>query len=81
MKGHLYNTQAQVFRHTFQAPENICKLFSAFEDFPSYASNPGLNHMNDSISLLYRALKANAEFRQLFADHVHAMLLFPDPLQ
>jgi hypothetical protein len=44
---------------------------TAFEDFPSWSSTPGLNHFNDPISYLYRALKANAEFRRLFADHVH----------
>jgi hypothetical protein len=44
---------------------------TAFENFPSWSSTPGLNHFNDPISYLYRALKANAEFRLLFADHVH----------
>jgi hypothetical protein len=44
---------------------------TAFEDFPTWSSNPGLNHMSDPISRLYRALKANAGFRQLFADRVH----------
>ncbi len=44
---------------------------TAFEDFPTWAGTPGLNHMNDPISDLYRALADNAEFRQLFGDHVH----------
>jgi len=44
---------------------------TAFEDFPTWSSTPGLNHMSDPISRLYRALKANAGFRQLFADRVH----------
>jgi len=44
---------------------------TAFEDFPTWSSNPGLNHMTDPVSRLYRALKANAGFRQLFADRVH----------
>jgi hypothetical protein len=44
---------------------------TAFEDFPSWSSYAGLNHYNDPICYLYRALKANAEFRRLFADHVH----------
>ena len=44
---------------------------TAFEDFPTWSSNPGLNHMTDPVSRMYRALKANPHFRQLFADHVH----------
>ncbi len=44
---------------------------TAFEDFPNWSSTPGLNYMNDPISRLYRALKANAGFRQLFADRIH----------
>ncbi|MFC1604395.1 chitobiase/beta-hexosaminidase C-terminal domain-containing protein [Planctomycetota bacterium] len=44
---------------------------TAFEDFPTWSSTPGLNHMSDPVSRLYRALKANAGFRQLFADRVH----------
>ncbi|MBN1764286.1 MAG: lamin tail domain-containing protein, partial [Sedimentisphaerales bacterium] len=44
---------------------------TAFEDFPTWSGTAGLNHMNDPISQLYRALKANPEFVQLFADHVH----------
>jgi hypothetical protein len=44
---------------------------TAFEDFPTWSSTPGLNHISDPVSRLYRALKANAGFRQLFADRVH----------
>ena len=45
--------------------------WTAFEEFPTWSSTPGLNHMTDPVSRLYRALKANAGFRQLFADRVH----------
>jgi hypothetical protein len=44
---------------------------TAFEDFPTWSSTPGLNHMSEPASRLYRALKANAGFRQLFADRIH----------
>jgi hypothetical protein len=44
---------------------------TAFEDFPTWSSTPGLNHMSDPVSRLYRALKTNAGFRQLFADRIH----------
>jgi len=44
---------------------------TAFEDFPTWSSTPGLNHISDPVSRMYRALKANAGFRQLFADRVH----------
>jgi len=45
---------------------------TAFEDFPSWTSPTGLNHLSwDALCKLYRALKANAEFRQLFADRIH----------
>jgi len=45
---------------------------NAFTDMPWYGSSGGgLNNLNDPISQLYRALKANPEFKQLFADHVH----------
>ncbi len=44
---------------------------TAFEDFPNWSSTPGLNHMSDPVSRLYRALKANSGFRQLFADRIH----------
>ncbi|MCJ7778458.1 MAG: hypothetical protein MUP16_09110, partial [Sedimentisphaerales bacterium] len=45
---------------------------TAFEDFPNWTSPNGLNHLTwDPIARLYRALKANADFRQLFADRIH----------
>ena len=44
---------------------------TAFEDFPTWSSTPGLNHISDPVSRMYRALKANAGFRQLFADRIH----------
>ena len=45
---------------------------NAFEDLPNWTSPTGLNHLTgDSISLIYRALKANPEFKQLFADRIH----------
>ena len=43
---------------------------TAFEDFPNWSSTPGLNHMSDPVSRMYRALKANTYFRQLFADRI-----------
>lgn len=53
---------------------NNCEYCSktAFENFPSWASPTGLNHLSwDPLSQIYRALKANPEFRQLFADRIH----------
>jgi len=45
---------------------------TAFEYFPNWTSPTGLNHLTwDPIARLYRALKANADFRQLFADRIH----------
>ncbi|MGD0078777.1 MAG: FN3 associated domain-containing protein [Sedimentisphaerales bacterium] len=45
---------------------------NAFEDLPTWTSPTGLNHLSwDPISILYRALKANPEFKQLFADRLH----------
>ncbi len=45
---------------------------TAFDDFPSWMSEGqrGLNYMNDPVCQLYRALKANTDFRQLFADRI-----------
>ena len=40
-----------------------------FDDFPSWAGSPkGLNGNNTQLSWIYRALKANEEFRVLFGD-------------
>jgi len=47
---------------------------TAFNYFPSWWtwSPAGLNNIDDgSICTLYRALKPNADFRQLFADRIH----------
>jgi hypothetical protein len=45
---------------------------NAFDDMPTYGSYPkGLNNLPDSIPRFYRALKANPEFKQLFADRIH----------
>jgi hypothetical protein len=45
---------------------------NAFEDLPNWTSPTGLNHLSwDYISQLYRALKANPDFQQLFADRIH----------
>ncbi|MGA2092876.1 MAG: lamin tail domain-containing protein, partial [Sedimentisphaerales bacterium] len=45
---------------------------TAFEDFPTWTSPTGLNHLSwDATSIIYRALKANPDFRQLFADRIH----------
>jgi hypothetical protein len=46
---------------------------NAFDDMPTYLSAPkGLNGLpSDYIPRFYRALKANADFRQLWADRTH----------
>ncbi|MBN2019971.1 MAG: lamin tail domain-containing protein [Sedimentisphaerales bacterium] len=45
---------------------------TAFEDFPTWTSPRGLNNMpNDPFCRLYRALRVNSEFKQLFADRIH----------
>ena len=45
---------------------------TAFEDFPTWTSPTGLNNLSwDPTSQIYRALKANPNFRQLFADRIH----------
>lgn len=45
---------------------------NAFEDTPTWTSPTGLNNLSwDGISILYRALKANPDFKQLFADRIH----------
>jgi hypothetical protein len=45
---------------------------TAFEDFPTWTSPTGLNHISwDATSIIYRALKTNPDFRQLFADRIH----------
>ncbi len=44
-----------------------------FNTFPGWASGggQGLNGENTPLAYIYRGLKANPEFRQLFADRVH----------
>jgi hypothetical protein len=45
---------------------------TAFDKFPNYVGgSTGLNGGPWPISRIYRALKANPEFRQLFADRIH----------
>ena len=45
---------------------------NAFESLPNWTSPTGLNHLSwDYISQLYRALKANPDFQQLFADRIY----------
>ena len=46
---------------------------TAFDDFPSYITGTpkGLNNGSWPMSRIYRALKANPNFRQLFADRIH----------
>jgi hypothetical protein len=45
---------------------------TAFDDFPNWTSPTGLNNLSwDPTSQIYRALKANSNFRLLFADRVH----------
>ncbi|MFH1370812.1 MAG: lamin tail domain-containing protein [Planctomycetota bacterium] len=53
---------------------NNCEscYLTAFEDFPNWTSPTGLNNLSwDPTSQIYRALKANPNFRQLFADRIH----------
>jgi len=45
---------------------------SGFTDMPSYAGGAkGLNNLNTPIAYLYRALRANADFRLLFGDRIY----------
>jgi len=45
---------------------------SGFTDMPSYSGGAkGLNNLNTPIAYLYRALRASANFRLLFADRVY----------
>ncbi len=53
---------------------NYCKYCykTAFEDFPTWTSPTGLNNLPwDATSRIYRALRVNPDFRQLFADRIH----------
>ncbi len=42
-----------------------------FNTFPPYGGNSGLNGENTSLAYIYRGLKDNDEFSQLFADRLH----------
>jgi hypothetical protein len=79
---HRERSDAGIFRFSIWDAEGLAEAWyfgqncqkcadTAFEDFPTWANPKGLNRMNDPISRIYRALKANPSFRQLFADHVH----------
>ena len=43
----------------------------AFNVFPGWAGNSGLNGEETPIAWLYRAVRANSNFRQLFADRLY----------
>ncbi len=42
-----------------------------FNKFPSYGGNSGLNGENTPMANIYRALRAHADFDQLFSDRLH----------
>ncbi len=44
----------------------------AFEDYPPWGGpySPGLNHIDGEMGWQYRTLKANEDFKQLFADQI-----------
>ena len=75
---HCERSDGGVFRFSVWDAEGLAETWAvgnncektAFEDYPTWASPTGLNHMTDPISQLYRALKASPRFRLLFADHV-----------
>jgi hypothetical protein len=56
----------------FQADCSKC-ADTAFDKFPSYDTGTpkGLNYGPWPMCRIYRALKANSEFKQLFADRIH----------
>jgi hypothetical protein len=79
---HRERTDGSKFRFSVWDAEGISETWividsghwdvNAFEDFPNWTSPTGLNHLSwDPICQLYRALKANPEFKQLFADRIH----------
>ncbi len=48
-----------------------CNL-TAFDSFPSWTSPTGLNNLEwDPTAQIYRALRVNPNFKQLFADRIH----------
>jgi len=79
---HRERSEDGIFRYSVWDAEGLAEAWyfggncencddTAFEDFPTWAGTKGLNHYTDDISKIYRALKVNPEFRQLFADHIH----------
>jgi hypothetical protein len=80
---HHERTDSGIFRFSIWDADGIAEtwIFSdnceycdktAFEDFPTWTSPTGLNHLSwDATSIIYRALKVNPNFIQLFADRVH----------
>ena len=77
---HRERSQDGIFRFSIWDAEGVEQWYfggncencadTAFEDFPSYDAQ-GLNNGPWPICRLYRGLKANPEFRRLFADHIH----------
>jgi len=77
---HRERSDTGIFRFSVWDAEGLAETWAvgsqcertAFEDYPTWTSPTGLNHMTwDPICRLYRALKASPRFRLLFADRVH----------
>jgi len=80
---HRERSDAGIFRYSIWDAEGIEQWYfqgdcskcadTAFENFPSYDTGTpkGLNGGPWPMSRIYRALKANPNFRQLFADRIH----------
>jgi hypothetical protein len=77
---HRERSETGKFRYTVWDAEGIESYIinqygwyvNAFEDMPTYQAYPkGLNNLQDYIPRFYRALKANPNFRQLWADRTH----------
>jgi hypothetical protein len=79
---HRERAEGAKFRYSVWDAEGIAETWividsghydvNAFEDFPNWTSPTGLNNLSwDGICQMYRALKANPEFKQLFADRIH----------
>ncbi|MGD0551133.1 MAG: lamin tail domain-containing protein [Sedimentisphaerales bacterium] len=83
--AHSEKSDTGVFRFTVWDADGIAESWvfgsnceycnmTAFDSFPNWTSPTGLNNLSgDSISQIYRALKANSNFRQLFADRIHKL--------
>ncbi len=81
--AHRERTEGGKFRFSIWDAEGLAETWifgsngesmykTAFEDFPDWSNPRGLNNLSwDPTSQLYRALRDNAEFRQLFTDHIH----------